>query len=172
MKTTSFGFLERELPHGLEEGQALDVAGRAADLGDQDVDVLAAGVDALLDLVGDVRDHLDGLAEVDAPALLLDHALVDLARAQAVEPGELAAREPLVVAEVEVGLRPVLEDVDLAVLVRAHGARVDVQVGVELLDPDEDVGPSQLQQRAQKRRRVSPLPSEETTPPVTKMYFT
>ena len=36
-------------------------------------------------------------------------------------------------AEVEVGLRAVLGDEYLAVLERAHGARVDVDVGVELL---------------------------------------
>jgi hypothetical protein len=40
------------------------------------------------------------------------------------------------VAEVEVGLGAVVGDVDLAVLVRAHRARVDVDVGVELLERD------------------------------------
>ena len=40
--------------------------------------------------------------------------------------------EALVVAEVEVGLGAVVGDVDLAVLVGAHGARVDVDVGVAL----------------------------------------
>ena len=35
--------------------------------------------DALLDLVGDVRDHLHGLAEVRAVALLGEHRLVDRA---------------------------------------------------------------------------------------------
>ena len=39
-------------------------------------------------------------------------------------------------AEVEVGLGAVVEDVHFAVLVGAHGARVDVQVRVELLDAD------------------------------------
>ena len=34
--------LERELADGLEERQALDVADRAADLGDRDVDVVGA----------------------------------------------------------------------------------------------------------------------------------
>ncbi len=70
--------LERKLAERLEERQALDVAGRAADLGDQHVDALAALVDALLDLVRDVRDHLHGLAEVVAAALLGDDSLVDL----------------------------------------------------------------------------------------------
>ena len=37
-------------------------------------------------------------------------------------------------AQVEVGLGPVVGDEDLAVLERAHGAGVDVEVGIELLD--------------------------------------
>ena len=44
--------------------------------------------------------------------------------------------EPLVVAEVEVGLAAVVGDVDFAVLIRAHRARIDVDVGVELLQRD------------------------------------
>jgi hypothetical protein len=44
--------------------------------------------------------------------------------------------EPLVVAEVEVGLAPVVGDEHLAVLERVHGAGVDVDVGVELLQGD------------------------------------
>jgi hypothetical protein len=143
--------LEGELAHGLEERQPLDVARRPADLGDQDVDVLAPGVDPLLDLVRHVRDHLDGLAQVHPAPLLLDHALVDLARAQAVQVGELPAREPLVMAQVEVGLRAVLEHVDLAVLVRAHRPRIDVEVRVELLYPDGQA--PELKQRAERRRR-------------------
>ncbi len=70
-----------ELPDRLEERQDLDVADRAADLGDHDVDVVVGGQreDPLLDLVGDVRDHLDGLPEVGAAALLGEHLLVDRA---------------------------------------------------------------------------------------------
>jgi hypothetical protein len=138
-----------ELAQRLEERQALDVAGGAADLGDEDVDALAPLEDAVLDLVGDVGDHLDGLAEVVAAAFLLDHRLVDLAGAQAVEAREDAGGETLVVPEVEVGLRAVVEDVDLAVLVGAHRARVDVQVGVELLDAHLEA--AAFEQRAEGR---------------------
>ena len=54
--------VDRELADRLQERQRLDVADRAADLGDHDVDVARLGdqADALLDLVGDVRDDLDG----------------------------------------------------------------------------------------------------------------
>ena len=56
--------VERELANRFEERQALDVADRAADLGDHDVDVaFAEPLDHRLDFVGDVRDHLHGLAE-------------------------------------------------------------------------------------------------------------
>ena len=69
-----------ELPDRLEERQDLDVADGAADLGDHDVDVVGGERDdALLDLVGDVRDHLHGLAEVLALAFLGEHRLVDRA---------------------------------------------------------------------------------------------
>ena len=123
-----------ELAERLEERQAFDVAGGAADLGDEHVDAFAALEDAVLDLVGDVRDDLHGLAEVVAAAFLLDDGLVDLAGAEAVEAREFARGEAFVVAEVEVGLGAVVQDVDLAVLIGAHGARIDVEVWIELLD--------------------------------------
>ena len=139
-----------ELPDRLEEGQDLDVADGAADLGDHDVDVVVGGEgeDAVLDLVGDVRDHLDGLAEIRAPAFLRQHVLVDRP-GRGVRPfGELDVDEALVVTEVEVGLAAVAGDEHLTVLKRVHGARVDVDVRVELLHRDPK--PTGLQQAPER----------------------
>ncbi len=63
----------------LQERQGLDVADRAANLDDDHVGLAVAGdaLDALLDLVGDVRDDLHCAAEVVAAPLLRDHGLVD-----------------------------------------------------------------------------------------------
>ena len=94
---------------------------------------LAHGV---LDLVGDVGDDLDGLAEVVAAAFLGDDLLVDAAGGEVVVAGELGVGEALVVAEVEVGLGAVVGDEDLAVLEGRHGAGVDVEVGVKLHEVD------------------------------------
>ena len=58
--------------------------------------------------------------------------------------------EALVVAEVEVGLGAVVGDEDLAVLVGAHRPRIDVEVGVELAQPD--LVAARLQERAERRR--------------------
>ena len=129
--------LQAHLAHRLEEGQRLDVADRAADLDDGDVDLVAgAAPHEVLDLVGDVRDHLHRLAEVVAAALLLEHALVDLARGEVVGPLHLGRDEALVVAEVEVGLGAVVGDEDLAVLERRHRARIDVEIRIELDEGD------------------------------------
>src|SRR3546814_1401160 len=87
---------------------------------------------AALDCVGDVRDHLDGGAQVVAGALLADHVLVDLAGGDLVLARQPGVDEALVVAEVQVGLGAVVGDVHLAVLERAHRARVDVDVWIEL----------------------------------------
>ena len=62
--------------------------------------------------------------------------------------------EALVVAEVQVRLGAVVGDEDLAVLVRRHRAGIDIEIGVELAQPD--LVAARLQRRA-KRRRCKPL---------------
>ncbi|MDT4833926.1 hypothetical protein FQZ97_675510 [compost metagenome] len=121
-----------QLADSLEERLRLDVADRAADLHHGHVGTGGALDDAALDLVGDVRNDLDGGAQVVTTALLAQHVGVDTAGGEVVVLGHGGADEPLVVAQVEVGLGAVLGDEHLAVLERAHGARVDVDVGVEL----------------------------------------
>ena len=139
-----------ELADRLEERQRLDVADGPADLGDHEIDRLRLGddQDPVLDLVGDVRDHLDGRAEVVAAPLAPDHRVVDAARREVGGARGVLVGEALVVAEVEVGLGAVLGDEHLAVLERAHRPRVDVDVGVELLQLDaETAGNEQTTER-------------------------
>src|SRR5690606_15786553 len=130
--------VEAHLADRLQERQGLDVAHRAAHLDDRHVGVARAALDEGLDLVGDVRDHLHRPAQVVAAALLLDHRLVDLAGGEVVVAAHPRALEALVVAQVEVGFRPILRDEHLPVLKRAHGARIDVDVGVQLDVGDAD----------------------------------
>ena len=127
------------LSGGLQERLGFDVADGAADLGDDDVGPDALGVgfghrqDPALDLVGDVRDHLDGVAEVLTASLAGDHPRIHLTRRHIGRTGQVAVQEALVVPDVEVGLGAVLGDEDLAVLERVHRAGVDVEVRVEFL---------------------------------------
>ncbi len=96
-----------------------------------------------------MRDHLDGAAEIVAAALLLDHRLVDLAGGEVVVAAHLGALEALVMPKIKVGLGAVLGDEHLAVLKRAHGARIDVDVGVQLDVGDADA--ARLEDRCEGR---------------------
>ena len=124
------------LADGLQERQRFDVAHGAADLDDGDVRVGRAFVHLQLDFVGDVRDHLHGAAQVVAAALLGDHGLVYLTGGEVVAFLHLRVDEALVVAQIKVGFRAVFGDEHLAMLERAHCARIDVDVGVELQHGD------------------------------------
>ena len=143
--------LQRDLPHRLQEGLGLDVANGAADFRDDHVRVglLAHPVDKFLDLVGDVGNDLDGGAQIFPLALLVQHVPVHLAGGQVGVFVQILVNKTLVVAQVQVGFRAVLGDVHLSVLVGAHGARVHVDIGIQLLGGH--LQPPGLQQSAQRR---------------------
>ena len=140
------------LAGGLEERKRLDVADGAADLGDDDVHVWACHrPHALLDLIGDMRDHLHGVSEIVPAPLLGDHRRVHLAGGHVGLLGEVDVEETLIVPDVEVGLGSVVGDEHLAVLERVHGPGIDVEVGVELLHRDPEA--TRLEQAPQRRGR-------------------
>ena len=68
-----------QLADRFDERQAFDVADRAADLADDEIDAVGIGEREFLDRVGDVRDDLDGRAEIIAAPLLGDDVAVDAA---------------------------------------------------------------------------------------------
>ena len=118
------------------------------------------GLDELLDRVGDVRDDLDRGAEIFAAPLAADHGRID-------PPGGhlslLPRRDPdiaLVMAEIEVGLGAVIGDEDLAVLIGAHRARIDIEIRVELAQPHPE--PARLQ--AARRAPPPTSPCRERRP--------
>ncbi len=145
-----------DLTGRLQERQRLDVADRATDLGDDHVGRDAVAVrlghraDAPLDLVGDVRDHLDRVAQVLAAPLLGDDLGVHLSGRHVRVAAQVTREEPLVVADVEVRLRTVVGHEDLAVLERVHRAGVHVQVRVQLLHGDPQA--ARGEQLAEARR--------------------
>ena len=143
--------LAANLAQGLQERQTLDVADGAADLGDDDLGVGQPGdaLDALLDLVRDMRHHLDRAAQKVPAPLATDHRRVDLAGRDVGRTGQVLVDEALVVTEVEVGLGAVVGDEHLAVLIRRHGARIDIDVGVELQDANGNA--ARLEQSTNRR---------------------
>ena len=124
-----------KLADGLQEGLTFNVAYGAAHLDDGDLRpaFVAAAVEAALDLVGDVGNHLDRAAAEVAPALLLENAPVDLSRGHVGVLRQALVDEALIVAQIQVGLSAVVRDKDLPVLDGIHSAGVNVDVGVKFL---------------------------------------
>ncbi len=123
-----------ELTYRLEEWQRLDIADGPSDLDDDHVAFWREALHRAFDLVGDVRNHLDGRAEVFPAALLGDYAQVDASGGDIVGLGQRAVYESLVVSEVEVCLRAVVRHEYFSVLEGRHRAWIYVQVRVELHD--------------------------------------
>src|SRR5215813_13266343 len=91
-----------ELADGLEERQSLDVADRAADLHQDEIESLVTVEDEILDGIGDMGNDLDGRAKVIAPPLPGQNVLVDAAGGDVVLAGGRPPGEAFVVAEIEI----------------------------------------------------------------------
>ena len=145
-----------QLADGFEEGQTFDVAHRAADFYDGHIgSVIAFGKaqNGTLDFIGDMGNHLHGTAEIVAAAFLVDDVVVDASGGSVVVLGKGNVEITFVVAEIEVGFRAVIGHIDFAVLEGVHGAGVDVDVGVELLNGHGKA--AGLQQSAKRSRGQS-----------------
>ncbi len=124
--------LEAHLTNGFQKRQRLDVADGAADLHQRHLGIAGRLVDGGFDLVGDVRDDLHGSTLILATTLLTDDALVDLAGGEIVVLAHGHAGESLVVTEIQIRFRAIVGDVYLAVLEWIHGARIHIDVRIEL----------------------------------------
>ena len=121
-----------QLAGRFEEGQALDIPHGTTYFHHGDIGIAGAEYDPALDLIGDMGNDLDGATQVITATLLAQHGVVHPAGGEVVGALHGGMGEALVVAQVQVGLGTVLGDEHLAVLEGAHGARVDVDIGIEL----------------------------------------
>src|SRR6476660_3283209 len=96
-----------------------------------------------------MRDHLNRCAEIIAPALAREDVLIDASRRDVVVARGRAPREAFIMPEIEVGLRAIVGNEDLAVLVRRHRSGVDVEIGIELAQTH--LVATRLQERTKRR---------------------
>ncbi len=127
-----------ELSDGLQERLAFDVAYRAAHLdnGDPGIFISEIAVEAALDLICDMGDHLYRAAAVIAAALFLQNGPVDLARSHVGVLAQIFVDKTLIMTQVQIGLRAVLRDEHFAVLDGIHRAGIDIDIGVKFLHRD------------------------------------
>ena len=83
-----------------------------------------------------MRNDLDRTAQIVAAALARNNSGVHFASRNTVAPARRYASKTLVMAEIQVSLSAVVGNVHLAMLIRTHRARVNIQVRIELAQPD------------------------------------
>src|ERR1700729_1680587 len=130
--------LEAHLADGLKKGERFDVADGAADFDENYVDRIRDFPERGFNFVGDVRDDLDGFAEIIAAAFLGNDGFVDAAGGPVMIAREMRGGKTLVVAEIEIGFRTVVSDKHFAVLIGRHGAGINVQIGIALLEGNSE----------------------------------
>ena len=89
--------------------------------------------DRRLYLVSDVGNHLDCAAQILTTPLLGDDRIINSSGGVVIFLGHQGVGETLVMSHIEVSLGPVVGHIHFPVLERVHGARIDVDIGVELL---------------------------------------
>ena len=99
---------ELELPQSFDERSAFDVPHSASQLNHTGIRLLPVAIaggmgnplNPVLDLICDMGDDLDSLAQVVSPPLLLNHAFIHLSCGDVVLFRQTHVEEPLVVSEV------------------------------------------------------------------------
>ncbi len=121
-----------QLAYGLKEGKAFDISDSASHLDNGHIDPISQVPNLVLNLVGNVRDHLNCCTEIFSSSFLLYDRVVNLAGCKVVLLPEQGMGEPLIMAKVQVGLRAVIGHEHFAVLERVHGPGINVDVRVHL----------------------------------------
>ena len=98
-------------------------------------------------------DHLHGRAQILSAAFLIQYVPVHLAGGQVRILIQILIDEPFVVSQIQIRLRSVLCHVYFSVLVGAHGSRIYIDIGIQLLC--RDLQASRLQKSPQRSRRDS-----------------
>ncbi len=127
-----------QLPYSFQEGLPLNVADRATNLYNDNIRAVRVPrcKDAALDLIGNMGNNLDSCPQITALALPVNDRFEDAPAGHAGTAQEVLIDKALIMPQVQVTLRAVLCDKNLAMLIRVHGARVYIQVRIQLLHRD------------------------------------
>ncbi len=93
-------------------------------------------------------DDLNRAAQIVTAPFLGDDIGIDSTRGHIVRLARRDTREALVMAQIQVRLCPIIGDIAFAMLIGAHRARIDIQIGIQFAQPDL-IAP-RLQQRAKR----------------------
>ena len=127
-----------DLTDSLNKWLGFDITDRTADLGDDHISFrfLTNGIHECLDLICDMRDHLNSGPKVFAPAFFVQHVPVHLSGGQVGILVQVFINEPLIMTKVQIGLGTIFRYIDFSMLIRTHGTRIHVDVRIQFLGSD------------------------------------
>ncbi len=120
----------------LHVGQGFDVSNCPTNFGDDDIVgiVLTQGENSGFDFVGDVRNDLDGFAQVIPPSFFVDDRAVNATGGDVVGLCCTNTQEAFVMTQVQVRFGPVFCNITLTMLVGVERSGIYVNVGIQFLD--------------------------------------
>ena len=83
-----------------------------------------------------MRDNLDGTAQEVAAPFFANDLCIHLTGGHIADLAQAHVNETLIMPKIQVGLGPVIQYEDLAVLIGAHCARVNIDIGIQFLNGD------------------------------------
>ena len=78
-------------------------------------------------------DDLNRTTQIITTAFLTNNRIIDLTGRKVGFFGQVGGGVALIMAQVQIGLSTIISDKNLTVLKRAHGSRINVDIGVQLL---------------------------------------
>ena len=98
--------------------------------------ITGTGIDTALNLISHMGNYLHCSTKVIAATLATQNGLVDLTTGEVVVLGHFRTQKTLVMSQIQICLCAILSHIDLTVLIRAHGAGINIEIGVEFEDGD------------------------------------
>ena len=123
------------LTDGFQKGLGLNIADGTADLGDHHIGIafFARTQNAFFDLIGHMRNHLHRTAEIITATFFFQNGVINLAAGGVAVFGEIDINKTFIMTDIQIGFGAVVGDENFTVLIRAHGAGVDIDIWVKLL---------------------------------------
>ena len=130
---TQFPF---QLANAFDERQRFDIAYCSTDFRDHKVKLVLRSqqLHISLDLVGDMRNNLHSLAQIIALAFLIYHTLINTTCRNIVRACSRNIQKTFIMSQVQVRFMSVYGYITFTVLIRVQCTRIDINVGVKLLD--------------------------------------
>ena len=130
-----FAYILFHLADSFQKGKTFNIAYRTADFGNNKIGIVIVTDTEYpgLDLISNMGNDLHRTAQVIAPAFFRNDGLVDFTGGHIGTLGQVDIYKTFIMTQVQVRFRSVIRHKHFAVLIRAHGSRIDIDIRIKFL---------------------------------------